>query len=384
MRKELQRAQRLDSLSHFAAGIAHDFNNLLTAIFAGLNLAEPQLNSRGEASDQQAFIASAFQRAKDLTQRLLSFGKGGNLPRQTLNVRALIKESCQLALTGSSTRVQLELPETLWNVHANATELSQVFCNIIINARQAMQDAGALRITAANCSIEATDGTGLNPVNYVTLQFCDSGPGMDAPLLERIFEPFFTSKPQGTGLGLAMSHSIVSSLGGRITAHSSPGVGATFQIWLPASSERLESLIPPATPNADIGSGSILVLDDDEQVCWITSRLLQKQGYRVVTATRGEQAIELYRDALSEKKLFDLIILDLTVRDGLGGEATLEQLRKMDPQVVALACSGYTDEATLLRVTQLGFVGMLRKPYLAHELYSIVKATMASNAQDPG
>ena len=376
MRLELQRSQRLESLSQFAAGIAHDFNNLLTVIFSGLNLAALE-GSQSGSKPPQSYVLNAFTRAKDLTFRLMRFGKGGNLQRRLIHLNSLIEESCAFALSGSGIGLSLEVSPSLWSVHANATELSQVFCNIIINARQAMADSGTLQISAENFRMAGSDASGLAPGDYVRLRFSDSGPGIDPHLLSRIFEPYFTSKAQGSGLGLAMSHAIVTNHGGRLTARSSDGAGASFEIVLPASDKPvLDSIAPPA-PHLNRGSGTILWMDDNEQLCRLTALLLLKQGYSVTSAHRGEQAIELYRTAKSSRP-FDLVVLDLTVQGGMGGFDTLARLRELDAQVVALACSGYTDEETSLRVTQAGFHGLLGKPFLAHELYSAVQTAIAA------
>ena len=375
MRVDLQQAQRLESLTQFAAGIAHDFNNLLTVIFNGMNLGQLE-SARGAPEHPQAYVLNAFTRAKDLTQRLLNFGRGGNMQRRTMSLRPIIEESCQLALSGSGTTLTLEVNPSLWKVHANATELSQVFCNIIINARQAMNGSGTLHISASNCTIEAGDHVNLEPGNYVRVRFGDDGPGITPEVMARIFEPYFTSKAEGTGLGLAMSQAIITGHSGRIVADSLPGRGATFDVLLPASHHDLESMVPPSNKPSKTGSGSILWMDDDEQVARLSGMMLRRSGYDVTTASTGEDAIEVYREARTTDRPFDLVVLDLTVKGGLGGLETLPRLRQVDPNVVALACSGYSDEATLSEVVQAGFRGLITKPYLPHELYSMIQAAI--------
>jgi len=376
MRQELQRAQRMESLSQFAAGIAHDFNNLLTAIFAVLDLSNP---ASAEVLDPtlRASIIGAFQRAREMTRRLLNFGKGTAAPRRVVPIRPIVEESCRLSLAGSSTRLDIECREPLCEVHANATELGEVFGNIALNARQAMQDSGELRVSITNQTVGDADATSLGPGEYVSIEFKDSGPGIDAATQQRIFEPFFTSKPEGSGLGLAMSRAIVNSYGGQIELSSSLGTGTTFRVWLPATAQLTKVASATPVPLPDRVAGRILVLDDDETIGRIMSCQLQKQGYEVQVATDGARAIELHRQARTDGQAFDLLIFDLTVSNGLGGAAALAVLRGESPGIVALACSGRADEATAAEVKAQGFVGLLAKPFLAHELASLVSAVIA-------
>jgi CheY-like chemotaxis protein len=377
MRRDLQRTQRLEALSQFAAGIAHDFNNLLTGLFGSLDLEEPQDTASEPAELRRAMVLRSFERARDLAQRLLRFGKGSSLQRHTINVADILKESCTLSLSGSATNCQCPVGDQLWHVRASASELSQVFNNIILNARQAMQDFGMLTILAHNRTVGQDDVGGLTPGDYVVIQFHDTGPGIAGAALEQIFDPYFTTKPGGSGLGLATSHAIIKEYGGRITAGASPGGGAMFEVWLPAVRDVEASVFPDAGPDASRGSGRVLLMDDDEIIRISSARVLERRGFEVTSAAAGEQALELYGKAMADGRPYDLVILDLTVPGGMGGEAVLAELRKTDPDVAALASSGYSDDATASRVLAAGFVGLLGKPYLAHELCSTVKAAMS-------
>jgi CheY-like chemotaxis protein len=377
MQEELQRAQRLESLSQFAAGIAHDLNNLLTMIFAHLNLNEGQPATIVEPKERTALV-NAFERARDLSRRLLSFGKGTTAPRLVVSVKAAVEESCNLSLAGSATELRLELSESLYNVQANPTELSEVFCNIILNARQVMRDAGTLLVSAANHEVGRDPKIELRPGQYVLIEFRDNGPGITAAMQQRIFEPFFTSRRGGSGLGLAMSRAIVNSYGGKITVESSEGLGAAFQVWLPAADEPLADETPVPEPDTDRGTARILVLDDEELICRLAARHLERLGYQVSTANTGEEIIAQYKKARQEGRPFDLYILDLSIQNGMGGAATLAALRDLDADVVALACTGRADEGAIAEVKAQGFVGLLGKPFWVHELASMVKAAMAT------
>jgi PAS domain S-box-containing protein len=377
MREQLQRAQRMESLSQFAAGIAHDLNNLLTMIFANLNLSDEAPASNSAPLDRAALV-SAFERAREMSRRLLAFGKGTTAPRQVVSVRTTVEESCRLSLVGSKTELRLDFVEPLYNVSANATELSEVFCNIAINARQVMGDSGMLQVTANNRWHEGNASGELCNGQYVVVEFRDNGPGIDVAMQQRIFEPFFTSRRDGSGLGLAMCRAIINSYGGKISLSSSSGAGATFEVWLPATEQPVTNQALPVKLVPEKGSGRVLVLDDEELICRLAARHLERLGYEVTTATTGEAVIALYEKARAEGRAFDLFILDLGIHQGMGGVATLAALRAMDADIVALACTGEADETAAAEVKAQGFVGLLGKPFWGHELASMVKATMAT------
>lgn len=373
----LQRTQKLESLSLFAAGIAHDFNNLLTGLFSNLEMARDQLGSDHPAQDQFTTVLSVFERARDLTQRLLTFAKGGTTTRRKVRVQEIIQQSCLLSLSGSSTRYELKADKDLWLVEANANQLSQVFNNVILNARQAMSDSGALAISAANSTLASGQEGPLPAGDYVVIRFMDSGPGIPSHVISKIFDPFFTTKQEGSGLGLATSHSIIKNHGGHIGVVSAVGQGATFEVWLRAVREGQPEHVQKSAPPLTRGSGRILVMDDEEAIRNMTKRMLARAGYDVTTAANGQEALALYRKAALENIPYDLLILDLTIRGGMGGEETLSELLKTDSHVAAIASSGYSDETMLTRQKQCGFLTLLAKPYLSHELLSTVKAVIS-------
>jgi PAS domain S-box-containing protein len=343
IREELQRTQKLESLSLFAAGIAHDFNNLLTGLFSNLELARNQLASDHPAQDQFVTALSVFERARDLTQRLLTFAKGGTTARRNIKVQEILRESCLLALSGASTRHELTAEKDLWWVSANSNQLSQVFNNIILNSRQAMADGGTLAISAANCTFATGQMGSLPAGGYVVIRFKDSGPGIPDEVISKIFDPFFTTKPDGSGLGLATSHSIIKNHGGHVRATSSIGLGATFEIWLPAVRAYQPEGVKESMPKLAKGVGRLLVMDDDEAIRRLTQRMLTQAGYEVTTTKNGKEAVAMYSKAASESNPYDLVILDLTIKGGMGGEETLAELLKVDPHAAAIASSGYSD-----------------------------------------
>jgi two-component system, cell cycle sensor histidine kinase and response regulator CckA len=377
LQEERQHTQKMEALSLFAAGIAHDFNNLLTGLSNNLELSQEQLPSDSPAKASLTVAMSVFKRARDLSQSLLAFAKGGSKIREAVDLPDIIRESCALSLSGSGVRFEFYLDEHLALIEANANQLSQVITNIILNARQAMADSGNLTIYASNRRIESEHIGDLPQGEYVVIEFRNSGPGIPNEVLPRIFDPFFSTKPQGSGLGLATSYSIIKNHGGHIQATSPAEGGAVFEIWLPA----LKGKAPEVNARSEIesrpGTGRILIMDDEESVRSIAQTFLGRAGYDAVSAEDGAIAVEIYRKALQAQAPFDLVILDLTVRGGMGGKEALSELRKIEPRVLALASSGYYDDAAFSQLRQCGFSGLLPKPYSKQELLSIVKAAIS-------
>jgi len=376
MRRELQRTQKMESLCLFAAGIAHDFNNLLTGMFNGLDLVKSFLAGDSPAQAHFDVVMSVFDRARDLTQRLLAFAKGGPSTTRKVKVADIVSEGCVLSLSGSQVRYAIQEADGCWAVEADPSQLSQVFNNIIINARQAMGDRGDLNVAIQNRILESEWVGTLPAGDYVVVHFQDSGPGIPEDIIPRVFDPFFTTKKEGSGLGLVTSYAIVKNYGGHIAASSRPGVGACFDVWLPAL--RSWEQVNRSAPDTEVapGSGRILIMDDEPTILRLAEQILLRGGYEVSASSNGRDAIEAYRKAMEEKRPFDLVVLDLTVRGGMGGEETLAALKEMDPHAVVIASSGYSQESTLRRIKEHGFFGLLPKPYRAHELLSTVRAAI--------
>jgi PAS domain S-box-containing protein len=376
LQEELRRTQNLEALSLFSAGIAHDLNNLLTGLFNNLDLAREELHPDNPAYGSFTIAMSVFERAKDLAQRLLTFAKGGSAGRKPVRISNIIEESCSLSLSGSSIRYEFSANEKLKLVEANANQLSQVFTNILINARQAMNEKGALIISSANRRLKSGQVGNLPEGEYVAIRFEDDGPGIPDALLPKIFEPFFSTKQEGSGLGLAVSYSIVKDHGGHMQASSRPGGGAVFEIWLPAGKAAKPETAPVYDTNFDKGTGNILVMDDEEAIRNVAQTILSRSGYKTTCASHGQEALSCYRESLSTRP-YDLVILDLTVRGGMGGIETLSEMLKLNPRVAAIASTGYSNSEDLPQLKKQGFIGILPKPYSRHEMLSVVKAATA-------
>jgi PAS domain S-box-containing protein len=369
--EERQKVQRLETVGQLAAGIAHDFNNILGGIFGFISLAKMSVPAQGEVAEYLEGAFSGYTRAKDLTQQLLTFSRGGLPVKKQMYIDPLIKEAANLSLSGSTIRPVLRLSDNLWPVDIDQGQIHQVLSNLIINARQAMPGGGEVSISAANRIVEAGEIPELHAGKFVEISVKDSGIGIAPEHLKRIFDPFFTTKQEGSGLGLSICFSIIKKHGGHIAVESELGNGSTFTFFLPA----VDSLIqePAARQRMPaVGSGSILVMDDDEHILFVTEHILARAGYTVTVAKKGEEAIELFKKALDSGTAFKAIILDLTVPGGMGGLETFIRLRKLDPHVQGIVTSGYSNDPIMAEYNNYGFAAALKKPCYPGEIVEAV------------
>ena len=380
LEEEQQKADKLDSLGVVAGGIAHDFNNLLTAILGNLSLAliHPALDAT--IGERLTAAKKAADRAQDLSRQLLTFAKGGAPIKQTSTLHGLLRDTLSLTLHALPVHCEFHLPHDLWPVDLDPGQISQVFSNLATNAAQAMPAGGTLRITAENLDLTCDSHTlGLTAGRWVRLSLQDQGIGIPEEYLKKIFDPYFTTRPKGTGLGLATAYSIVKSHGGLIHVESRPGEGATFSICLPASEKKVLPL-PALPPQPVADSPRILVLDDEEAICMLVTCTLEPLGYQVTEAYDGLTAIAAYEAALRENRPYHLVISDLTMPDGLSGAQTIARLREIDPAVCAIVSSGYANDPVLSRFEDYGFKGMIAKPYAIDALAAKVAEVLAPPA----
>jgi len=365
-RHEALKSQKLESLGVLAGGIAHDFNNVLTAIFGNISLARFQLHDPEAVGKRLEDAEHAIVRASDLTRQLLTFARGGEPIMKVIQVNDLLKDTIRFVLHGSNARCEFELAPGLWPVEADEGQLAQVIHNLVLNAAQAMPEGGTVTIGTEKVRSK------VRGARFVRITVADTGMGIPEENMQKIFDPYFTTKPQGNGLGLATCHSIIKKHGGKIRAESSVGGGTRVIISLPASEQAY--VREPDAPTAIFpGSGRVLVMDDDDDIRATARGILEGLGYQVEVAEDGVQAVESYRQAMERGTPFSVAILDLTIRGGMGGREAIEQLLKIDPDVKAIVSSGYSNNPVLANYRDYGFRAVLGKPYRLQEMSKVLK-----------
>jgi PAS domain S-box-containing protein len=373
---EMLKASKLESIGLLAGGIAHDFNNILTAIMGNISLSKTTLSPDTDTYKGLAEAEKACLRAKGLTQQLLTFATGGVPVTKTASIAELLQDSIRFALHGSNVRCEISFPGDLKPVEVDEGQIGQVINNLIINAQQAMPDGGTITITGKNVRIETDQGLPLPPGDYIMLSVHDQGTGIPSEHLSKIFDPFYTTKAKGSGLGLATSYWIIKKHNGYIVAESEAGAGTTFFIYLPASEQPLSAALgEESAPLA--GEGKVLFLDDEPSIREFVGKMLTRFGYEVECVQEGIEAIECYRKAQEAGRPFDVVVLDLTVPGGVGGKDVLRKLREINPQIKAIVCSGYSNDPILADFKVYGFSERVAKPYQIEELSKKILAVIA-------
>ena len=372
---EMQKIERLESLGILAGGIAHDFNNLLTAIIGNLSLIEVYAELGKDFSGLLDAVLKASHRATHLTKQLLTFSKGGEPIKKKVSLPELLREAADLALSGSPVGCDFVVPGDLWWAEIDEGQINQAVSNIIINAKQAMPEGGTIRISAENVQVGPDDDPLLAEGRYVRVSIRDRGIGIPKEDLNRIFDPYFTTKPQGTGLGLATTFSIIKRHGGHISVESEPGRGTTFFLYLPAAD--------PQHPKAESrekgvfrGKSRILVMDDQKVIRDMLQAMLTHLGYEMEYAKDGAEAVELYRNKMESGKGFDAVILDLTIPGGLGGKETMKKLLELDRDARVVVSSGYSNDPIMSEYRRYGFKGIVTKPYEMQALSKVLHQVM--------
>lgn len=382
LEEEVLRARKIESVGVLAGGIAHDFNNLLTGIMGNISLAKtltvsPERSSPDRAVARLTEAEKACQRATGLTQQLLTFATGGAPVRQTMAIAELLRESTIFALRGSRVRPDFTLPADLWSVDVDAGQMHQVIHNVMLNAVQAMPEGGVVQVQAENLVLSTGQLPFLQQTHYVKIAIRDHGEGIAPDVLPNIFDPYFTTKTGGSGLGLATAYAIVTKHDGHITVDSQVGVGTTFHLYLPASKRSTESE-PLPTDEPFVGSGRMLVMDDEEAIRDLLDAMLTDMGYEVVCVADGVQALAVYQQAKAAGHAFVAVILDITIPGSMGGMETIAQLRTIDPQVKAIISSGYANDPVMANFQVYGFSGMVTKPYTVHKLRDVLQRVIGT------
>lgn len=387
MEDERLKSMKLESVGILAGGIAHDFNNLLSVIMGNISLAEDDLKPEVGVSEYLKEAEKASLRAQELTKQLITFSQGGLPIKKIGPIGDLLKESTKFVLSNSNVKYDFLIPHDLWLVDFDLDQMKHVVRNLIVNAVESMPDGGSIKIKAENFSISSdtvVKGLVLSEGEYVKISIKDQGVGIPAEHLSLIFDPYFSTKEMGTekgmGLGLATAYSIINKHNGHIIVESEEDVGTTFTIYLPVYEKEIEEIKPVETIQPEkpaIRTGRILLMDDEKMIRDLVEQMLNRFGYNVELAKDGAEVIELFKKATDSGKTYDVVILDLTVRGGMGGKGAVKRLLEIDPQVKVVVSSGYSNDPVMTDFRRYGFIGALPKPYIMKNLLEVLdKVTM--------
>lgn len=378
MEDELIKIAKLESIGILAGGIAHDLNNFLTGIVGNISLArlesDPvEIDKMLENAEKEAM------RVRDLTQQLLTFSQGGMPVIKPKDIGELLIQTVNFTLSGSNLSCDFAIPDYSVAADIDEGQISQVINNLIINAEQAMPGGGTITVSAEKIELDKEHGMPLDKGSYVKISIEDKGVGIPEEDHQRVFDPFFSTKPKGSGLGLATSYSIIHKHNGHIYMHSEVGAGTRFDIYLPASKEELLNGKDNVAAALIKGEGSILLMDDEKVLRDLAVDLLSKVGYEVVTCKDGAEAIEKYHHAMASGTPFNAVILDLTIPGGMGGSETIKGLNRIDPDVIAIVASGYSNNSVIADFRDYGFKGVITKPYQLRELSEVMNRVLSES-----
>jgi len=374
--RELLKADKLESLGVLSGGIAHDFNNILTSILGNISIARMFAKPGDKIFERLEEAENDCMRARVLTQKILTFSRGGAPIMKTAFISELLRDSASFALSGSNVRCEFSIPDDLWRIEVDEGQIAQAISNLIINASQAMPGGGVINLLAENIVVDEKQGIPLNNGGYVKISVTDHGIGIPKEHFQQIFDPYYTTKRGGSGLGLAIAYSIVKRHNGYIDVKSIPGKETTFSIYLPASPK--EALAEKESgEKIRGGKGKILVMDDEKMIRDVVGDMLGILGYEAEFAKDGAEAVELYKKAEQSVRPFDAVIMDLTVPGGMGGKEAVRKLAEIDPEVKAIVSSGYSDDPVMADFRKYGFSNVVAKPYnikeLGDALYEVLK-----------
>ena len=368
---ELQKSESMKGLGKLAGGIAHDFNNILSGIYGNVSLAMAKMDSNHPAIKYLIDTNKSMDRATKLTRQLLTFSKGGAPEFQTVDLARIIKETVLFDLSGSNIKPVFQIEMNLNDSVVDSGQIQQVFSNLTINAKQATPMGGCIYIEAENYVLTDNDETNLMPGNYIKVRFRDEGCGIPEHNIERIFDPYFTTKENGTGLGLATTFSIIKQHKGAIQLDSELGKGTTFTLYLPAARKKSAFMVQQEHKKEQIKThktARILIMDDEEMLRNMTSKMLNSMGYETVTSSDGNEAVNKYSRSIEEKKVFDLVLMDLTVPGGMGGQEAVTKILEIDKNAKVIVLSGYSSGSELSKYQEWGFSGKIDKPFTMSKL----------------
>ncbi len=371
LEEEILKNQKLESIGLLAGGIAHDFNNIMAAVIGNISLARMYSQGMDRVLEKLENAEKASIRASELTKQLLTFARGGKPVKKPCDLRSALREAASFAATGSRLAVRFRLAEDLKPAFADVSQIGQVIGNLVLNSIQASPDGGEIEISAENTRLAPGNRYSLEPDEYILIRISDDGPGIPQSLHGRIFDPYFTTKSSGSGLGLAMTYSIIRNHGGSITLESSSEKGTVFSIHLPASTDTIRSSVHSSGVSRS-GRGRVLVMDDEIAVREVVAEILEAHGYSTDTSPDGLSAVDMYRSALLENKPYRVVITDITVPGGMGGVEAAQRILRIDPTARMIVASGYSNNAAMAQYREHGFVDYLVKPFRMDDLLRAV------------
>ncbi len=379
MEQELLKIEKLESIGVLAGGIAHDFNNILSAILGNIELAAYRIADKdSKAASLLTNAQKATHRAAKLTKQLLTFSKGGEPIKEKTSLPELITESADFVLHGSKVICHYNFPEHLWMVDADSGQIGQVIQNIVINTKHAMPDGGTVTIQCDNVQHTTTETlVGTNKGDYVRISIEDTGVGIAEDVIDRIFDPYFTTKQNGNGLGLAICHSIITKHDGILTVDSLPEKGTTFTIYLPAirQAQHTGRVATPVVATAG-RTAHVMVMDDEEMLRDVAQSMLSLLGHTSILVENGEQALDQYQSLRDRGVSIDLVIMDLTVPGGMGGQEAAEKLLQIDPEAKIVVASGYSTDPIMANYREYGFNAAVSKPFNLDEFSSAIESAL--------
>jgi PAS domain S-box-containing protein len=379
LQDHIMQARKLESIGVLAGGIAHDFNNILAALIGNIDLALLDSGLSDETRMRLHEAEKASFRARDLTQQLLTFAKGGEPVKELASLPEVIRDSADFVLRGSNVSCHYNFPDNLWLADFDKGQISQVVQNIILNASNAMPEGGTIEVSCENVlSSEVQEAVLRKDTKYVKMTFKDKGIGISADNIERIFDPYYTTKQHGSGLGLAITHSIVKKHDGQINVESQIGTGTTFRIYLPASEEHLKSDSFLAAADSQPKKARIMIMDDEEQIRKISQAMIQSMGHDAILAKDGSEAAHLFEQMINNESSVDLIIMDLTIPGGMGGKEAVKNILSLDPNAKVVVSSGYSNAPIMSAPQEYGFFGTLVKPYRRKDLEKVIREVLTS------
>ena len=377
--QDIDNARKIESLGLFAGGIAHDFNNILTGILGNTSLLMSNSKNQRAEDGILADIEKAVYRAKTLTMQLLTFSRGGSPVKDVASIQNIVEETARFVLSGSDIKARITSDDNLYHADVDAGQISQVIQNLVLNARDAMTDKGGfIDIKMENIKMFVSSQKNPRLSEFIRIEITDYGQGIHERVIPYIFDPYFTTKGFGTGLGLSVSNSIIRKHGGTITVKSKPGEGTSFIIHLPATSKKESAPSIPDKPEIPL-KGKILIMDDDPYLRPMLKKMIEHIGLSAFCVPDGDTAIKEFINAGNAGDPYNAVIMDLTISGGMGGVETSRKIREIDKSIPLIVASGYCDDPVMAEYEYFGFRERLLKPFTLDDIRKALTSVLNSD-----